>query len=58
MEVMRCLIVGICYNKLYEIQGLESCSILHEILLSVLRQDILGSRRYLVDRVFCVYSWN
>ena len=24
----------------------------------VFRQGILGSRRYLVDRIFCVYSWN
>lgn len=31
MEALRCLIVDICYNKLYEIQEAESCSILHKI---------------------------
>ena len=31
MEALRCLIAGICYNKLYEIQEAEPCSILHKI---------------------------
>ena len=38
IEALRCLIVDICYNKSYEIQEAESCSILHEILHSDIDQ--------------------